>query len=52
MFRRYLRKKRLIALDKKIAEASLRIYRGDYSVDDDDWSAWDNKYGKYKWTKE
>ena len=50
MFRRYLRKQRLIALDKKIAEASLRIYLGDYSSDDD-WNEWDNKYGIYKWKK-
>jgi hypothetical protein len=51
MFRRYLRKQRVAALNKKIAETTQRIYRGEYSVDDDYWSEWDNRYGKYKWTK-
>ena len=51
MFQRYLRKQRLIALDKKIAKAYLRIYQGDYSSDDD-WSEWDKKFGKYRYDEE
>jgi len=52
MLKKYFRRKRLIELDKKIAKAYLKIYQGDYSEDDDDWSEWDKRYGKYKWTKE
>ncbi len=51
MVKKYFMRQRRIKLDKKIAEAYLRIYKGDYSTDDD-WVEWHNKYGKYKWTKE
>jgi len=48
MFQKYLRNKRLIELDKKIAKVYLKIYQGDYSSDDD-WSEWDKKFGKYRY---
>jgi hypothetical protein len=51
MLQKYLRKKRLIELDKKIAKTYLRIYRGDYSSDDD-WSEWDKKFGKYRYDED
>ena len=39
-------------LDKKIAAAYLKIYRGDFSPDDDDDHEWHERFGMYKpWKK-
>jgi len=52
MLRKYFRRKRLMELDKKIAAACLKIYRGDFSPDDDEYHEWHEKYGMYKsWKK-